>query len=169
MINVHEVLQDSANELESRSDSLFGITGRVKATFTNVETGEVEIIEKDNVFCTTGKVSIARRLANTESGYAKVTYCAVGTGVGSPAAGDVAMFTELFRKLISIASPSSNTVTFTTFYSTTEGNGVLTELGLFGDAATALSGSGTMYAHTTITKTKTISDTLTIEWTLTIS
>lgn len=151
---------------ESNSDQLQGIKGFVKLTFRNVETGHEEVFHILNVFCHSGKSSMARRLANAEANYGKVTYCALGTGAGSPAASDTLMFAELFRKLISVVSYNSNVVTFTTFYNTSEGNGVLTEIALFGDLATGSGNSGTMYAHTNITKTKTVSDTLTIEWSL---
>lgn len=148
------------------SDATQGIKGFVKLTFTNVKTGEEEVYHIINVFCHSGKSSMARRLGNAEAGYGKITYCAVGTGAGTPAVSDTLMFAELFRKLISVVSYNSNVVTFTTFYNTSEANGVLTELGLFGDSANGTGNSGTMYAHTSITKTKTINDTLTIEWSL---
>lgn len=150
-------------------DSLKGITGAVKLTFENIKTGEKEVIHILNVACHSGKTSIARRLGNAESGYGKITYCATGTGVGSPADSDTTMFTELFRKLISVVALNSNVVTFTTYYAAAESNGTLTEIGLFGDNATATTDSGTMYAHTNITKTKTSNDTLTIEWAITVN
>ena len=79
------------------------------------------------------------------------------------------MFDELFRKSISVTSVSSNVVYFTTYLATSESNGNLTEIALFGDEATSTINTGTLFAHTTISKTKTSSDTLTIEWALTIN
>lgn len=148
------------------TDQLQGIKGFVKLTFTNVKTGKQEVYHILNVFCHAGKSSLARRLANAEAGYGKITYCAVGTGGSAPSVSNVTISTELFRKLISVVSYNSNVVTFTTFYNTSEANGVLTNIGLFGDDATATLNTGTLYAQTTIVKTKTTSDTLTIEWSL---
>lgn len=148
------------------ADSLKGIKGFVKLTFKNVKTGEEEVFHILNVFCHAGKTSLARRIAYGEAGYGKITYCAVGTGGSTPSVSNVTISTELFRKLISVTSYNSNVATFTTFFNTSEANGVLTNLGLFGDDATATLNTGTLFAQTTITKTKTSSDTLTIEWSL---
>jgi len=158
MINMNEHILDKTK----------GIIGAVKITLRNVETGEEDIIHILNVFCHLGKSSIARRLANAEAGYGKITYCAVGTGAGTPNTADIQMSAELFRKPISVTAYNSNVVTFTTYYSTSEANGTLTELGLFGDDASSTANSGTIYAHTTISKVKSTSDTLTIEWSLII-
>lgn len=155
-------------QFENRIDKTRGIIGSVKLTFRNVKTGEEEVIHILNVFCHAGKSGIARRLVSEESNYGRVTYCAVGTGTATPASSDIKLQTELFRKTISVGSYSSNVATFTTYYATGEANGVLREVGLFGDTATATTDSGTLYAHTSINKTKTSADTLTIEWSLII-
>lgn len=149
-------------------DRTSGIRGFVKLTFRNVKTGEEEVIHILNVFCHAGKGGIARRIVSQEANYGRVTYCAVGTGTNAPAANDTQLQTELFRKVISVAAYNSNVATFTTFFNTAEGNGTLRELGLFGDLATATANTGTLYARTGINKTKTSSDTLTIEWSLVI-
>lgn len=150
-------------------DSTRGTFGAVKIIKTNIYTGEQEVDHILNTFVHVGKAGIARRLAKKESNYGHISYMATGTGAGTPATGDLVMFTELFRKPISVTAYSSNICTFTTYFSTSESNGTLTEVGLFGDLATATTDSGTMYAHANITKTKTSSDTLTIEWQLTIN
>jgi hypothetical protein len=145
------------------------MTGSVKLIFKDVNTGTEEVYHILNVVVQAGKVSIARRLGNAEAGYGKITYCATGTNVAAPAASDAQMGTELFRKAISVVTLNSNVVTFTTYFATSESNGTLKEVGLFGDDATSAAGSGTMYAHTAITRTKTSSDTLTIEWSVTVN
>lgn len=150
-------------------DSTGGIKGAVKLTFTNVETGEQEVIHILNVFVYPGKCAIAARLAQQQTNQGKITYMATGTGTSVPGQSDIHLHAELFRKAISVFAVNSNVATFTTFYSTTESNGVITEIGLFGDDATATNSSGTMYAHTTVSKTKTSSDTLTIEWAIVIN
>lgn len=150
-------------------DRTNGITGAVKLTFKNVKSGEEEIIHILNVFCNPGKASIAERLANRSTNRALVSYFATGVGAGTPDQDDTVMFNELFRKPISVTSFSSNVVYFTTYLATSESNGDLTEIGLFGDEATSTSNTGTLFAHTNIVKTKTSSDTLTVEWAITIN
>lgn len=140
----------------------------VKATFENIETGEKTVIEKHNVSCTAGMESVASRLiGGTDKGV--ITYMALGTGAGSPSASDTTMDTELFRKLVSIRTVSGAVASFRTFFNSSEGNGTLTELGLFGDDASATADSGTMYAHVTIDKTKTSAETLTVDWSATVA
>ncbi len=146
-----------------------GIQGVVKLTFKNVETGKKEVIHLFNVFVYVGKVAIAARLAQQQSSQGRITYMATGIGSSPPGESDINLHAELFRKAISVYDVNSNIASFTTFFSTAESNGVLTEIGLFGDGATSTPSSGTMYAHTTISKTKTASDTLTIEWSLIIN
>lgn len=151
-------------------DKTRGTTGAVKIITRNVITGEETVEHYLNVFCMAGKQNIASRMA-AEEGTNKgvVTYFATGTGAGTPDQTDTTMFTELFRKTISVTSVSSNVIYYTTYISTAESNGVLTEVGLFGDTATSTADSGAMFAHTNITKTKTVTDTLTIEWAITIN
>jgi hypothetical protein len=122
-----------------------------------------------NMFVTSGKVSIAQRLRGLDM--AEITYCAVGTGNTAPALSNTTLQTELERKLIStreVSSGAANASVFTTFYNTTEANGALKEFGLFGDAATASINTGTLFARTLSTRTKSTADTLTVEWTVLI-
>jgi len=97
-----------------------------------------------------------------------ITYCALGTGSTAPVAGNTTLGTEIFRKLVSVKSVSANVATFQTFFTSSEGNGTLGEAGLFGDAATASSGTGTLFSRLLISRVKTSSDTLTLTWTITI-
>lgn len=150
-------------------DSLTGIIGAVKLTFTHVDTGEQEVIHILNVFCNLGKNSIAERIAFHQAGKAKITHFATGTSAAVPTKYDTTLGTELFRKPVSVFAHNSNVATFTTYLSTSESNGTLTEIGLFGDDATSTANSGVLYAHTSINKEKTENDTLTAEWAITIN
>lgn len=143
----------------------------VRLTFENIETGKKEIISLHNVECTAGKNSLASRMAGAEKG--QVTYLAVGTGDTSagnaPGASDVALNNELVRKQISVRSSTSNTANFRVFFNTSEANGTLTEIGLFGDDASITPDSGTLFARAAINKTKTNAETLTIDWSLDVN
>lgn len=144
------------------------IKANVELILRDAKTGRIKTIDRvHNIFVTAGKNSIADALRGTDS-KGEITYCALGTGTNAPAIGDTALQTELFRKLISTKSVTNNTALFETFYTTSEGNGTLREAGLFGDAATGTSGTGTLFCRTAITRTKTTSDTLTIRWYVTV-
>ena len=144
-----------------------GVIGKVKFEFRNVDTGKVEVIEVDNLVTTAGKTSIASRLRGSTT-LGTITYCAVGTDATAPDVADTVLGTEIGRKLVSVRTSASNVATFQTFYQTSEANGTLAEAGLFGDLATGVADSGTLFCHTAISKTKTSSETLTISWTVTI-
>jgi hypothetical protein len=135
-----------------------GISGEIKA---------VDLIK--NTFVTAGKNSIASGLMGTETNNKGIiTYCAVGTSVIAATLADIKLTTEIFRKLVSVRSVSGNVATFQTFFTTAEGNGTLREAGLFGDAATATTDSGTLFSKLAINRAKSSSDTLTFSWDITI-
>jgi hypothetical protein len=146
------------------------LKNNVKVTSENVKTGKVEIIETHNVSCDAGMESLAARMAGAERG--QVTYFAVGTGAstggGAPASTDTVLNTELIRKQISVRSSTGDTASFRIFFSTSEANDDLTEIGLFGDDASVTVDSGVLFARAAIDKTKTDSETLTIDWSLSI-
>lgn len=117
----------------------------------------------DNLITTVAKESFAKAFSGeTANNQGIGTYHAVGTGITAPALGDTTLQTELFRKLISVRSYSNNQALFQTYFTTSEANGTLRELGLFGDLATATANSGTLFARVAINRTKTTSDTLTV-------
>lgn len=142
------------------------VTGAAVFEFENIHTGKKDIIKVNNMIVTAAKNTIANRLIGSSVGY--ITYCALGTGSTAPVAGNTTLGTELFRKLVSVKSVSTNIATFQTFFTSSEGNGTLGEAGLFGDDATASSGTGTLFSRLLISRVKSSSDTLTLTWTITI-
>lgn len=147
------------------------ISGKLVLIFKNTITGNIRKYIYKNMFVTYGKNAIAQRLSG-QSDVGNITYCAVGTGTTAPALGDTALETEIARKLVSTSSYSGNVASFTTFFTTAEGNGSLREAGLFGNGvgrtASGTPGSGQLYCRSNINRTKTSGDTLTIVWELTI-
>lgn len=143
------------------------LKGNVKLISENKETGKMTTQIVHNVSCDVGMESLASRLVGASKG--QVTYLAVGTSTSTPASTDTTLGTELERKQISVRTSSGDTATFRTFFNTTEANGTLKEIGLFGDDATGTVDSGTLFAHASVDKMKTSSETLTIDWSLTIS
>jgi len=147
------------------------ILTNVKLVFEDIDTGKETVIEKHNVTCTVGMESVASRLAGGSTGL--ITYMGLGTGSvdggNAPSAGDTTLNDELYRKQISTATVDSVEVTFRTFYNTSEAIGTLTEIGLFGDDATATVDTGTLFARVAFSKEKTDQETLTVDWAVTIS
>lgn len=143
------------------------IRNNVKITFHNIETSKDEVIETHNLVVDNGMESIIQRLAGVDipaNTKGTITYCAVGTGTDAPTANDTKLQTEVERKQITVRTYSGKTATFTSFFSTEEANDTLKELGLFGDDATIIADSGTLFARLSIDRAKTSSETLTIEW-----
>jgi len=149
------------------------ITGIVRCTLEDVNTGKKEVKEYKNLITNAGKVAIARRLAGTAlyANESQVTYGATGTDNTTVAVGDTTLGTELARKVIASTSYDAGTRTCTirVFFTTAESNGALKEYGLFGEAATAAADSGTLMEHANIDLTKDNTKTLTVEVIITVS
>lgn len=148
-----------------------GIRGRVIVTLRDARSGR--IISQDvheNLIVTTGKVAVAARFAGdtSKANRNEITFGAVGTGTNSPALSDTTLQTEFFRKVLATRSFLSNVATLRLFLSTSEGNTTLKEFGLFGEDASATPDSGTLFNRVKIDRTKTSSNTLTIESRITI-
>jgi 5-methylcytosine-specific restriction endonuclease McrA len=145
------------------------LTGEGYLELTNIYTGKIIRETFTNMVVTAGKNSIADGLRGNEvSNKGIITYCAVGTGTTAPALADTDLETELFRKLISVRSAAANVATFQTFYTTGEANGTLKEAGLFGDDADGTADSGTLFCRVAINRTKSSSDTLSLNWSVTV-
>lgn len=155
------------NGIYQVKDQLAVPTGMIRIVLRDGKTGRIKADDLvKNMFVTAGKVSMAAAFFNALKG--NITYCALGTSAVAPALGDTTLTTEIFRKLISVRSSASNVFTAQTFYTTAEANGTLREAGLFGDDATAVANSGTLFAKAAINRVKSSSDTLTLAWALTI-
>lgn len=153
-----------------KEGDLFVPTGKVLAILQDVRTGEIKKELVDNMVVNLGMYAIADHLrGTTANNRGIITYCAVGTSIVAPARTDTGLGTELARKLVSVRGWAGLKVaTFQTFFTTSEAIGSLKEAGLFGDDASTIPGSGQLYCHAAINRTKTANDTLTILWDVTI-
>lgn len=144
--------------------------GYVGLYIHDAKTGQLKSLDLfKNMFVTAGKVAIADRIRGEDKG--EITYCAVGTSNTAPDLTDTQLGAELARKLISVREQNpgaANASDFTTFFNTSEANGNIEELGLFGDGATATADSGTLFARTLKSRVKTSNDTMTAVWTVII-
>ena len=156
--------------LNNKTTDGLKVTGRLKLTVRNADGSIAQQQEVDNLVVTAGKAGIASVLANSvpTPTNPRVNYVALGTGTNSPAAGDTTLQTETYRKITASGYSVSNVATITGFYSTTETTGTYREAGLF-MSGTGSANTGTLLSRVAINITKTNVQTLTIEWTITIS
>lgn len=143
----------------------FTITGRVTITVEGPEGPRV--YKYDNTVATVGKAAIADALWDPSGGI-QVSYVELGSGTTAPAAGDTALETPVYRNALASGNNISNVATLTGFFSATETNGTYREAGLYIGGSGTL-GTGTLLSHVAINVTKSASETLTIEWSISIT
>lgn len=146
-----------------------GLTGKLKITKKDLEGNIISVNNYDNVVCTVAKTMIANNLTDTSpDNTMRINYGALGTNTTTPVAGDTQLGTESYRNMVASQTNSANIAYVTLFFSATECNGTYKEAGLFSNG-TASANSGVLFSHVAIDETKTNVQTLTIEWTITIS
>jgi len=140
---------------------------KITLTLKDIEGNIVKKITQKNLVTTIGLRLVLDALGNDKSG---ITYGAVGTGTTAAAVGDTTLETELDRNS-SIYERSQTVGTFSVFFNTGEANGIITEIGFFGDDATTTSDSGTLFNHIILDSsiTKTTDYTLTLDLDITVS
>lgn len=139
-------------------------SGELVITLVN-ENGVVKESKKiKNLIVDVGRYHIASRLVS--SGLpAAMEWMSVGTDSALPAVSNTALGAETGRVSIGTINDSDNTVTFSASFGAGVGTGALAEAGIFNDSAT-----GTLLSRTTFaTVNKLSGDTMTIDWTITIS
>lgn len=143
----------------------------VKCTIRDAETGKVKRTkEYHNLVVNSGKAILAEFLGRAVPSISQLSpnFCAVGTGTNAPAAGDTTLQTETDRRVVASRSHSGSVAYITGYFGATDVSGTLREVGLFINA-TATSGSGSLFNRVAINVTKAVTETLTIDFTITIS
>lgn len=144
-------------------DETLKATGKLTVVHTNSLGEVVKEFEVPNLVVTTGKNYIASRMKDAT--VTAMTHMAIGTGTGTPAAGDTTLGTETGRVSLSNTVVSTNTVTYTATFPAGTGSGAITEAAVL-NAST----SGTMLCRTTFpVVTKQVGDTIAITWVVTVS
>ena len=117
-----------------------------------------------NLVVDIGKSFIASRMVGTADGV--MSHMAVGTGNTPPTASNTALGNQLgSRVAFSSTTRANNSITYIASYGAGVATGSLTEAGIF-NAST----NGTMMCRSTFTAiNKAATDTLTINWTVTIN
>lgn len=146
------------------------ISGYMKATIRDKATGEIKrVYEYKNLNPTIMKSMIANNLVeDVPTNSMSVNYVALGSNATAPAAGDTQLGTEVYRNLVASKTQANNVGYFTGFFGDIEVTGTFKEVALFADA-TAIANSGVLVSKISINVTKSSSETLTIDWTITIN
>lgn len=135
-----------------------GATGRVK-----------RIYRYRNLVPTAARTMIADNLtAASPANTMLITHCVLGSSTTAPANGDTQLGTETYRNTIASLSKVSNVAYATGFFTTTETSGTYRECGIVSNG-TGTANTGVLISHVSINITKTTSETLTLDWTLTLS
>jgi hypothetical protein len=126
----------------------------------------IQIVKGKNIIPTVGLFAILNHLSNDAviSNASIITYGAVGDGAANPALADIKMENEIDRKAVGVTTVAGTTLTIETFFSEPEGVGTLTKFALFGENATTVADSGTLFEYIKFASaiTKTALDTLTV-------
>jgi hypothetical protein len=158
-MNVHKSLKEHA-----------GVKGHYKFTLRDVITGKVEVFEYDNLIPDVGRLFMADRMVGTYGSATDfINIAALGTGLTPPAASDDTLQTEVYRNAIASHSTDVGIVYVTAYFKTTEVTGTFREAGLFSRGDSSVTDSGILVSRVAINITKTNTQTLTLDWTLTIS
>lgn len=144
--------------------------GAITMIFRDGKTDKIkEVYRVKNLITNLFKEAIADSIRGTTANNRGIgTYHGLGTGTTAPAISDTQLETEIFRKLISVRDVAANVATFQTFFTTSEGNATLREIGLFGDDASGTANSGKLFARVAVNRVKSSNDTLTLLHTVTI-
>lgn len=150
--------------LEHRAVEAAAIRGHLKLTVVGPDGLTRDERDGDNIMCSTGYTALAAALVwsgiqdqattlgVTNPTYLTPLYGAVGSGAGTPANSDAALFSELSRQTVGAGASSPATAsiaaeaTWLFYYPAPATTWTVTEAGLFANA-TAASGSGTMIDH----------------------
>ena len=146
------------------------IKGHLKLTFRDAKTGKIKRVkEYDNLITTVGKTMIADNISNASpDNVMRINYVALGTDATAPVAGNTTLGAESYRNTVASETNAGAIAYFTGFFNATECNGTYKEAGLFADAVDTPD-DGILFSHVAIDETKSVTETLTIDWTITVN
>lgn len=127
----------------------------------------------ENIIPTVGRTMIANNLVDpTPDNEMVVEYIALGTGSTAVDNADTKLVTEVYRNSVASKTNSNNVAYVSGFFSASECNGTYYEAGVFSDA-TSTTDSGILVSRVLLNSptgiVKSNTETLTIDWTITIS
>lgn len=135
------------------------LKGHMHAVLKDRDGSVKQVEDVDNLITTVGRNAIIERLDSSPS-TGQPTHMAIGTGSGSPAAGDTALTTELDRNALTSNTSSANVLTMVGDWAAGDGTGAITEAGIFN-----ASSGPSLYARALFSViNKAAGDTLQITW-----
>lgn len=134
---------------------------------------KTEITVVENIIPTVARTMIANNLVSgNPTDIMRINYTALGTSQAAVDNSDTTLGTETYRKTTASYTNSNNIAYITAFYTATEINGTLHEAGLFSNASAATD-SGVLFSRVLLNQptgiVKSVTETLTVDYTITIS
>ena len=121
------------------------------------------VLKKKNLIVQVGKNFLASAVITSST--SPFVAIAIGTGTTAAALGDTALQTEVARAAYTTSSVSTNVVSLSNTFAAGTGTGAITEAGVLNNATSG----GTLLSHVVFSAiNKGASDTLTINWTITV-
>lgn len=139
-------------------------------TLRDIFTGAERVYTYKNLIPTAGRQAIANFLTSSTPSPSTL-YCshtALGSGTNAPANSDTQLQTETFRKAVASSTNAANIAFVSAFYTAAEAVATHREAGIF-IAGTGVANSGTLFSRVAINITKGATETLTIDYQVTIS
>lgn len=147
-----------------------GLKGVYTCTIRDAKTGRVKRTYKyENLIPTVGRTMIANNLTDsTPTNVMVVTHVELGSGTNAPANADTTLQTAVYRNVVASLTNVNNIGYASGFFTALETSGTYREIGLFCNGTGTL-GTGILLSRVAVNITKSTSETLTVDWTLTIS
>jgi hypothetical protein len=144
------------------------LKGHYKFTLTDIHTGKIEVLEYDNIITSACWTMIANNFVDaTPDNTMLVNKALLGTSTTTPATSDTQLGAETYRNNLASKSNVANLAYATAYFNATETSGTYREAGIVVDG-TASANTGVLISRVAINITKTTSQTLTLDWTLTV-
>lgn len=154
-------------QLKEKESTTF--KGHYKFTLKDINTGEEQVFEYDNLIPTVGRTLIANNLtAAVPDNSIRLNKAALGTGTNAPANGDTQLQTETYRNDLASRTNADNVAYVTAFFNATEVTGTFREAGIFANGGSGAN-TGVLFSRVAINITKSNTQTLTLDSTFTIS
>lgn len=137
------------------------VTGRIKRQYV-----------QENLIPTVGRNNVAKALAGELATIeeAEINFTSLGTDGTAPTNSDTQLIAEAFRKAVASTTTSGNQLFVTAFYTAPEVSGTFAEAGLHING-TITPNSGILFSRVTFSPaiTKSVSETLTVDYVVTIN
>ncbi len=142
--------------------------GHYKFTLKDIHTSEEQVFEYDNIITAACWAMIANNLVDaTPDNTMLVNKAVLGSGTNTPATSDTQLQTETYRNNLASKSNVANLAYTTAYFNATETSGTYREAGMVVDG-TASANTGVLVSRVAINITKTTSQTLTLDWIITV-